>query len=62
MLDILGSTYFINPIEFVKTKNHCYVVKEYANFGTVAELLLYRSQLGMEVEKQHQGKLSEQET
>ena len=43
-LDILSSNYIINPTELVKTKHHCYVVKEYANGGTVAQLLLYRSQ------------------
>ena len=35
-LDILNSNYFVNPEEFVKTKHHCYVVKEYANGGTLA--------------------------
>ena len=45
-LDILGCAYVISPEEFVKTKHHCYVVKEYANGGSVAQLLLYRSQVG----------------
>lgn len=34
----------IQPEEFVKTKHHCYVVKEYANGGSIAQLLQYRSQ------------------
>ena len=41
----MSSEALINPEEFVKTKHHCYVVKEYANGGTVAQLLLYRSQI-----------------
>ena len=44
-LDILNSAYVIGPEEFVKTKHHCYVVKEFANGGTLAQLLLYRSQV-----------------
>lgn len=44
-LDILSSNYIINPEEFVKTKHHCYVVKEFANGGNLAQLLLYRSQV-----------------
>ena len=43
-LDILNSNYLINPEEFIKTKHHCYIVKEYANGGNLAQLLLYRSQ------------------
>lgn len=45
-MDILSSDYVIIPEEFVKTKHHCYLVKEYANGGTLAQLLLYRSQVG----------------
>ena len=41
--DILSSDYVVNPEEFVKTKHHCYIVKEYANGGSLAQLLLYRS-------------------
>jgi serine/threonine protein kinase len=48
-------------VEFVKTKNHCYLVKELANVGSLAELLLYRSQLGMERNLLFQGKLTETE-
>lgn len=44
-LDILNSNYLVNPEEFVKTKHHCYIVKEYANGGNIAQLLLYRSQV-----------------
>lgn len=44
-LDILGSDFVISPEEFVKTKHHCYIVKEYVNGGSVAQLLLYRSQI-----------------
>lgn len=28
----------------MKTKHHCYIVKEYANGGSLAQLLLYRGQ------------------
>lgn len=35
-LDILASDFVISPEEFVKTKHHCYIVKEYANGGSVA--------------------------
>ena len=35
-LDILSSDFVILPEEFVKTKHHCYLVKEYANGGTLA--------------------------
>ena len=45
-LDILSSDFVISPEEFVKTKHNCYIVKEYANGGSVAQLLLYRSQVG----------------
>ena len=41
-LDILASDQVIQPEEFVKTKHHCYIVKEYANGGSLAQLLLYR--------------------
>ena len=42
-IDVLSSDFIISPVEFVKTKHHCYIVKEYANGGTLAQLLLYRS-------------------
>ena len=42
-LDILASDQVIQPEEFVKTKHHCYIVKEYANGGSIAKLLLYRN-------------------
>ena len=35
-LDILASDHVIQPEEFVKTKHHCYIVKEYANGGSLA--------------------------
>lgn len=35
-VDIISSDYLIAPMEFVKTKHNCYVVKEYANGGTLA--------------------------
>ena len=35
-VDIVGSDHLIAPMEFVKTKHNCYVVKEYANGGTLA--------------------------
>ena len=35
-LDILGCDLVIQPEEFVKTKHHCYIVKEYANGGTIS--------------------------
>jgi serine/threonine protein kinase len=38
-LDILDSDNIVRPEEFVKTKHHCYVVKEYINGGTIAQLL-----------------------
>ena len=60
-LDIIQCDQIINPVEFIKTKNHCYLIKEYANWS-IAEILLYRSQLGMELDNFHQGKLSERET
>ena len=60
-LDIIQSDYTLNPVEFIKTKNHCYLIKEFANWS-IAEILLYRSQLGMEMENYNQGKLSERET
>ena len=42
-LDILSSPHIVIPEEFVKTKHHCYLVKEYVNGGTLSQLLLYRS-------------------
>jgi len=44
-LDIVDCDNIVRPEEYVKTKHHCYVVKEYANGGTVAQLLLYRGQM-----------------
>lgn len=35
-LDIVDCDNIVRPEEYVKTKHHCYVVKEYANGGTVA--------------------------
>ena len=35
-LDILDSDNVIRPEEFVKTKHHCYIVKEYANGGSIS--------------------------
>lgn len=35
-VDIVASNYLIAPMEFVKTKHNCYVVKEYANGGSLA--------------------------
>ena len=35
-LDIVESDHVIRPVEFVKTKKHCYVIKEYANGGSLA--------------------------
>ena len=46
--DILNSAFLVTPMEFVKTKHNCYLVKEYANGGSVAQLLSYRSQVGGE--------------
>jgi serine/threonine protein kinase len=64
-LDILSSNYLINPTEFVKTKHHCYIVKEYANGGSVAQLLLYRSQVSNPTKDSlafnHKKRLSENE-
>ena len=60
-LDIVASDYVIQPVEFVKTKKHCYVVKEYANGGSLAQLLLMRSHIGIERGIQRQGRLSEYE-
>ena len=47
-LDIVASDRVIQPVEFVKTKKHCYVIKEYANGGSLAQLLLMRSHIGIE--------------
>lgn len=44
-LDIMSSSHIVAPIEFVKTKNHCYIVTEFANGGSLASLLLMRGQL-----------------
>lgn len=38
-LDILDCDNIVRPEEFVKTKHHCYIVKEYVNGGTIAQLL-----------------------
>ena len=35
-LDILACDNVIQPEEFVKTKHHCYIVKEYANGGSIS--------------------------
>ena len=58
-LDILSSPHIVIPEEFVKTKHHCYLVKEYVNGGTLSQLLLYRSQVN--VGQQRKKRLSEQE-
>ena len=58
-LDILSSPHIVIPEEFVKTKHHCYLVKEYVNGGTLSQLLLYRSQVN--VSEQRKKRLSEQE-
>ena len=47
-LDILNSAHIISPVEFVKTKHHCYAIKEYANGGTVAQLLNYRGKVAVD--------------
>ena len=61
VLDIVASDYVIQPVEFVKTKKHCYMIKEYANGGSLAQLLLMRSHIGIERGISHQGRLSEYE-
>ena len=65
-VDIVASSYLIAPMEFVKTKHNCYVVKEYANGGTLAQLLLYRSQMkrspAQSSKTEPKGNLSENET
>ena len=44
-VDILNSAHIISPEEFVKTKHHCYAVKEYANGGNLAQLMAYRGKV-----------------